>query len=318
MLLVALALGLITAYVGWNIVVSNRQQAEGPKTAKILVARRDLDPGTAIEAADIEAASWPAESAPKGTFTNVKDLIGRTVVSLVAMNAPVLDGSLAPAGSPPGLQALVPEGMRAVTLEVNESSGVAGLLVQGARVDVISTLRRGDQTVARTIVENVKVTAVGSRLVRDPRESGENAVRTVTLVMSPKNAEAIELASTNGRPRLVLRGTADNSPTASPGVSLEELVGGVIPAPSNTNNPVPDAFGPAQLPVTDDGFGFVPPVPTTKPAAEQAKTDEKKDDNNGFVRRPVQIIRGGAEGTIYYEMRVPPPPPQPSKNPQGK
>jgi pilus assembly protein CpaB len=300
MLLVALALGLVTAYVGWNIVASNRPHAENVKTVRLLVARHDLDPGKEIEADDVEAAVWPAETAPKGAFMNVKDLMGRTVVSLVPTSGPVLEGSLAPPGSPAGLQALVPEGMRAVTIEVNESSGVAGLLVQGARVDVISTLRRGEETVARTIVENVKVTAVGHRLVRDPRETGDNAVRTVTLVMSPKNAEAIELASTNGRPRLVLRGSADNSPTASPGVSLAELVGGVQNLPASA--PAPDAFGPAQQPVSDEGFAMAQPAseksPSTRPASE--------GNPSGFIRRPVQIIRGGTESTIYYEMRVPP------------
>jgi len=299
MLLVALTLGVVTAYVGWNIVASNRTQSEGVKTLRLMVARHDLDPGAQVEASDIESAVWPAETAPKGAFTDAKDLVGRTVTSLIAANGPVLDSMLAPADSPGGLQALVPEGMRAVTVEVNESSGVAGLLIPGARVDIISTLRRGDDTVARTIVENVKVTAVGRRLVRDPRESGENAVRTVTLVMSPKSAEAIELASTNGKPRLVLRGSADNSPTSSPGVSLAELVGGIQTAATNANGgAAPDAFGPAQLPISDENFGMTNNSSTTKPVAQEMGT--------GFVRRPVQIIRGGTESTIYYEVRVPP------------
>jgi hypothetical protein len=192
-----------------------------------------------------------------------------------------------------------PGSTQLIIWDEHDESQMIDVLVQGAHVDVISTLRRGEETVARTIVENVKVTAVGRRLVRDPRETGDNAVRTVTLVMSPKNAEAIELASTNGRPRLVLRGSSDNSPTASPGVSLAELVGGV----QNVAAPAPDAFGPAQQPVSDDGFAMAQPAsektPTTKPAGTEGNP-------TGFIRRPVQIIRGGTESTIYYEMRVPP------------
>ncbi|HEX8521737.1 MAG TPA: Flp pilus assembly protein CpaB [Tepidisphaeraceae bacterium] len=290
MLLIAVALGLVTAKVGWDIVQKKNQAKDTMKMTKIVVAKRDLDAGTQIEPGDVTTTMWPAETAPKNAFTEVKDAIGRTIVGMVVANQPLLDGLMAPTDSPGGLQALVPEGMRAVTVEVNESSGVAGLLVQGARVDVISTLRAGERTVSKTIVENVRVTAVGHKMVRDPRDDSAQAVRTVTLVMSPKNAEAIELASNSGRPRLVLRGAADNTPTASQGVSLDELVGG------GNHTTAIDTLGgpPAQQPVAtaaDDAFG----------AAPKASVEFQ----NSTLRRPVQIIRGGAESVIYYEMKNP-------------
>jgi Flp pilus assembly protein CpaB len=174
--------------------------------------------------------------------------------------------------------------MRAVTVEVNESSGGAGLLVQGCRVDVVATLRKGDETVSRTIVENVKVAAVDGRLVKE--KGAAQGVRTITLFVSPKNAEAIELASNNGRPRLVLRNAGDNTPTGSPGMTLAELIGGIQPA---ATAPASDAFAPPQQQGEE---------PTTRPAVADAGFQ------NSFVRRPVQIIRGGAESTIYYEVRA--------------
>lgn len=287
MLLVAIALGVGTAKVGWDLVQKNSPKAESTEYAKVLIAKHDMDPGSVLEAEDLEPARVPAVTAPKNALKDVKDAVGRTVVASVAANQVLFEGLLAPADSPGGLQALVPEGMRAVTVEVNESSGVAGLLIPGARVDVISTLHRGEETIARTIVENVKVTAVGRRLVRGEKEETGSAVRTVTLVMSPKNAEAIELASTNGRPRLVLRGSQDHTPTASPGVSLEELVGAGHTA----------TIGASNLPLGNDAFA-------SAEGGDAATTRPAESFQNSFVRRPVQIIRGGSESVIYYEVPV--------------
>src|SRR5439155_23642855 len=100
----------------------------------------------------------------------------------------------------------------------------AGLLVPGCHVDVIATIRKGDREMAKTIVENVQVSAVGQRLSKEQTRDKEPA-RTVTLLMTPRNAEAIELAGNIGRPRLVLRGNTDRNATQSPGVKMDELLG---------------------------------------------------------------------------------------------
>src|SRR5439155_12299060 len=121
-------------------------------------------------------------------------------------------------------------------IEINEFSGVAGLLVPGCRVDVVSTLNDQEtrHSVARTIVQNVKVLAVGQRLTvnnvgkkDEAAMSAEAAVaKSVTLLVKPREAEAIELASTSGRTRLVLRGSFDESVrSGGDGVSVAELLG---------------------------------------------------------------------------------------------
>src|SRR5439155_10895400 len=121
-------------------------------------------------------------------------------------------------------------------IEINEFSGVAGLLVPGCRVDVVSTLNDQEtrHSVARTIVQNVKVLAVGQRLTvsnvgkkDEAAMSAEAAVaKSVTLLVKPREAEAIELASSSGRTRLVLRGSFDESiRSGGDGVSVAELLG---------------------------------------------------------------------------------------------
>src|SRR5207245_8670860 len=104
------------------------------------VDKRDIAPGHSLEANDVVSAAFPPESVPKGSFRQESELAGRVAVVQVIQGQPILDIFLAMTGSGAGAQAIVPPGMRAVTVEVNETSGVAGWLVAGWRGDVVSTL----------------------------------------------------------------------------------------------------------------------------------------------------------------------------------
>jgi pilus assembly protein CpaB len=202
---------------------------------RIVVAKRDIAPGHTLDVNDLASAAFPPDSIPRGSFRQESELTGRVALIQVIQGQPVLDSFLAMAGSGSGAQAIVPPGMRAVTLEVNEFSGVAGLLVPGCRVDVVSTLpdQQTKISIARTIVQNVKVLAVGQRLTvnnagakNESAMSAEAAVaRSVTLLVKPREAEAIELASSSGRTRLVLRGSFDEGVRQGDGVSVAELLG---------------------------------------------------------------------------------------------
>jgi pilus assembly protein CpaB len=184
--------------------------------------------------------------------------------------------------------------MRAVTVEVSESSGVAGMLMAGCRVDVIATLRKGDENIARTIVENVKVQAVDRQMKNtagpnDPRVAPN---RTVTLVVTPKEAEAIELASVDSKPRLVLRGLNDKSSSASAGVSRSELLG--------------DLAQPVEVAATpNDGSldKILSAISSLQPATQPTLSLSPAPQSPQTLRSGVQIIRGGAESMIYYELK---------------
>jgi pilus assembly protein CpaB len=228
-------LGLIAAKVGRDMLVSRKESGPEGQLVRIVVAKRDIAPGHTMEANDLASAAFPPDSIPRGSFRQESELAGRVALIQVIQGQPILDSFLAMAGSGSGAQAIVPPGMRAVTLEVNEFSGVAGLLVPGCRVDVVSTLpdQQTKVSVARTIVQNVKVLAVGQRLTvnnagakNESAMSAEAAVaRSVTLLVKPREAEAIELASSSGRTRLVLRGSFDEGLRQGEGVSVAELLG---------------------------------------------------------------------------------------------
>lgn len=275
----AIGLGIVTTMVGRDLVLAAKNRPAGPEMANVVIADRTMDPGYQITARDVTVFEMPRSAAPESRFGKPEDLVGRTLVAPVVKGQAMFENLLAPPGVPAGLEALVPKGMRAVTIEVSESSGMVGLIRPGSRVDVIATVRKGDQGVARTIVQNVKVSAVGQKLSRDAngKEDPTNPTRTVTLVVTPKHAEAIELAGTQGRPRLALRGPQDTESTSDNGVSDAELRGeGAMVATAKVE---PGAAQPKVEPVTQ---------PVQVAAVVQ--------------RRGVQIIRGGKESMIYYDV----------------
>ncbi len=129
--------------------------------------------------------------------------------------------------------------MRAITIDVNEVSGVGGLLVPGCHVDLLASLHAGsaDSLLTRTLVQDVKVVAVGQSL-SPPNPTDGQIARSVTLIVTPQQAETVELASNVGRPRLVLRSGADNNILQTAGVSLTQLEGGQLPV-ATASTPAP-------------------------------------------------------------------------------
>ncbi|MGH7178842.1 MAG: Flp pilus assembly protein CpaB [Tepidisphaeraceae bacterium] len=281
---VAVTLGLLATWIGRNIVLGNRLPGiAAPEMVSIVVAKRDIETGQVLAAEDLTLVEYPSASVSRNMVRESDKLLGRAVTSPVVRGQAMFESLLAPTGSDGGLIALVPPGMRAVSVDVSESSGVAGLLTPGAHVDVIATLRLEVGEMARTIVEDVKVQAVGRRLVKDKSDDSRTAtVKTVTLIVSPKDAEAIELAGGSGRLRLVLRGAQDTARNASPGITFAELTG-----------------------------ARAEPGPSTRPSGKDGALDKilaflSSRDSAAppqIVRQQVQIIRGGNESTIYYEWR---------------
>jgi pilus assembly protein CpaB len=286
-LTVAIVMGLAAMWVGKDLVMGNRTQQAGVKMLSMVVARHDMDPGTELAEVDLTTLAVPADSVSAAVMTDLKALVGRVLVSPVTKGTPMQESLLAKPGAEAGIVGMIPEGKRAVSIEVNESSGVSGLIVPGARVDVIATIRQPEGEVARTIVENVTVKAVNRRTGRlnDDPKSEPQQVKTVTLIVEPRDVEAIELAGNNGRLRLALRGIADNKPTQSSGVNFDQLTG---------REPQRAA-----------------PLPTTQPAgpsamdkliaAISAAAANSKPHEPRMERRIVPVSRGGRETVIVYE-----------------
>jgi pilus assembly protein CpaB len=205
--------------------------------AKIVVADRPIPLGTRLDATNLRVISWPADEAIAGSFMRVEDCDGRALLTNLAGNEPVLESKLAPKEAGAGLPATIPEGMRAVSVAINEVNGVAGFVIPGTMVDVLVTGRLSGITadpnnnITRVILENVRVLAAGQQVEQD-REGKPQKVPVVTLLVTPEDATKLTMASTEGKIQLALRNTIDSKLTNPPPVLQAVLfTGPVVAAP---------------------------------------------------------------------------------------
>jgi pilus assembly protein CpaB len=204
----------------------------GPKTEPdmqdVVMAAKPLPVGVTIKPDDIKLAKIPVSAFPKGGFSKAEEVIDRPVISNVLLDEPVLEGRLAARGSGLGLAPIIPVGMRAVSVRVNEVVGVAGFVLPGMHVDVLVTGRPpgdGNLTMTTTVLQDITVLSAGQTVQPDPRGQAINAP-VVTLLVSPEHAEVLTLAGNEAKIQLVLRNGSDNGVTATPGRRLHELYRG--------------------------------------------------------------------------------------------
>lgn len=210
----------------------------GPQqqTTQVLVAARNLPTGALVRDIDFKAAPWPG-TLPPGTVVKKEDLVGRGVVSSIYENEPILESRLAPRGAGAGMAVLIPKGMRAVAVRVNEVVGVAGFVLPGMRVDVLisgvapgaNRYESGAQT--RTILQNIEVLSAGHNIQKD-NEGKPITVEVVNLLVTPEQAEKLSLASNDAKIQLVLRNPMDNEQVKTEGAALAALFGRAAPPPA--------------------------------------------------------------------------------------
>lgn len=201
-------------------------------TTFVAVAAADLPMGTMLTKEQVKLVGWPASSPIQGAFSTVDPLIGRGVIQPVKANEPLTESKLAAVGAGAGLPPSIPAGMRAVSVRVNEVIGVAGFTVPGTRVDVLVTLSKGDQSIARAVVSNIQVLTAGTRYDQQQSKDGQPIpTSVVTLMVTPEDAERIALAQSMGSIMLVLRNPLDLVPTDTRGVRMAGLMGTPDPPP---------------------------------------------------------------------------------------
>jgi pilus assembly protein CpaB len=163
-------------------------------------------------------------------FTKIEDCANRALITSVSENEPILDKKLAPVEAGGGLPATIPEGMRAVSVAVNEVVGVAGFVIPGTMVDVLVTgtlTGNSGGSITRTILENVRVLAAGQKMEQD-REGKPQTVPVITLLVTPENATKLTMASNLGKIQLALRNTVDSKATNPPAVLQSTLFASAV------------------------------------------------------------------------------------------
>jgi pilus assembly protein CpaB len=198
----------------------------------VVVAAKALPVGALLGPGDVRIAQWPRKTPLTGAFSKTEDVVGRGLLAPALENEPITTAKLASRESGAGLAPTIPIGLRAISVKVNEVVGVAGFVVPGARVDVLTTVDMREDTVTRTVVSNLQVLTAGTRIDQQEAKEGKPIPTTVvTLLATPEDAERVALAAMDGRLQLVLRNPLDVTPTSTPGVRMASLMGPPAPPP---------------------------------------------------------------------------------------
>ncbi len=229
-LAVAALLGLAAAFISADYVRNARAPMLPVAAAKLkaIVAVKDLPVGTVVKAEDIRQIDWPGDLLPAGFASKPEEVIGRGVITQVVANEPLLLTRLADKASGGGLPIVIPEGMRALSIRVDEIIGVAGFVIPDTRVDVIVTLQppaQGEQKLSRIVLQNIRALASGQVIERD-KDGKPIVTHVVTLLVTPQEAETLTLAANTGAIQLALRNGLDVDSARTQGARMANLLEG--------------------------------------------------------------------------------------------
>ncbi len=272
---------------------ADRAEADKPSaTIDVVIAERDLYMGLPIGADDVVVRQLAPEMVPaESTFRQLSDVLGRTPREHVLANEPLREERLARPDAGIGLNAIVTPGKRAMTVATDTEDAVAGLLQAGNYVDIIVTIKPDDTSVVGakwatdTILQGVKVLAVGGQLSGqeeptvdpktrkkvDKRQPAQRMKPSITLEVTPEEAEKLALAVSQGAIHVVLRSDTDNLQIATHGLTTSK---NLIGYPSQIAAPPPDPKKPVDAPPP-------PPLPQAEVISGSSKTKVEYKDGGG-------------------------------------
>ena len=272
-LAIAIVAGGGLAYATYNFVNNKPARQVNVPTQPVVVAAADLQLGAELQKDDLAVVQFPQGKAPEGAFANPGELVGRGLIVPVVKHEPILGAKLASKEAGSGLPPVIPEGMRAVSVRVNEVVGVAGYVLPGTRVDVIATANPTNQpsdTTSKVVLANVQVLTAGTRMEPDQEKGKPVQVTVVTLLVSPEQAERLALASTEGKIQLALRNPLDQGAPATTGVKPAGLLGATSAVARMSVSSRP-ASRPRTAPVAE----VLPPPPPPAPTVEMIRGDKR-------------------------------------------
>ncbi len=220
---VALLIAGVTAFLARSLVSTPQPQANGSPQAvakiaearlKILVAAADMEVGHFVKAEDMVWQSWPDDRVHESYIQKESDVtpdsfVGAVVKTTIAAGEPIISNRMVKPGNRGFMAAVLPAGKRAISIRINATSGNAGFVFPGDRVDILLThevgqdSNRGKARVSETVLSNVRVLAINQRT--DNPTHTPSIGQTATLEVTPKEAEKISLINRMGELTLILR-----------------------------------------------------------------------------------------------------------------
>jgi pilus assembly protein CpaB len=264
----ALAMGALVAMYVYRSLQMKSGAGNVPGT-EVIVAADDLNVGARVEEHDIKIIRIAASDLPAGAPRRKADVIGHGVIIPISKGEFILPNKLAGENAGSGLPSLIPPGMRAVSVRVNEVVSVAGFVTPGTRVDVLltGTPNGGSESQTTTVLQNVAVIASGHTLERTSTGEAQNTP-VITLLVSPDDAQRLTLASTQGKIQLALRNPLDTKADDVPASSERGLYKGM---------PTPAAPAHAVVRHAEPKKEAAPAPPPTGVSVEIIEGDKKQD-----------------------------------------
>ena len=224
---------VLAALLTW-LLYSTTQVPKAEKTVAVLAAARDLPAGTRLRKGDLKTIKVGDKDIAKGALTDEKAALDRPLLFPISANEPINSSRLATAGGAEGVAALIEHGKRAVSVPITDTSGAAGLILPRAHVDVLFT-RPGNmaEAVTTTILQDVTVLSIGrvtevtATTTTSPSgtatavapQPSSTQTRAVTLLVTPEQAEKLELAKNEGKISLSLRNPLDRDAMTDAGAT---------------------------------------------------------------------------------------------------
>ncbi|HYD29643.1 MAG TPA: Flp pilus assembly protein CpaB [Azospirillaceae bacterium] len=230
MLFFALILGGLSVFMARQWVQSNSggsvAEQPGMELTTVVVARVPLYFGNQLSRENLQEVQWPRATVPPGVFPSVEELLkdgqNRVALQTIEANEPVLAYKVSGLGGRATLSSVITDGMRAVTIRVNDVNGVAGFVLPGDRVDVMITREESQQQpVTDILLQNVKVLGIDQDA--SEKKDKPQVARAVTLEVTPEQAQKLTLGGTVGTLSLSLRNLANVDPASLRTITLKDL-----------------------------------------------------------------------------------------------
>jgi pilus assembly protein CpaB len=230
---IAVVFGLLAVFVaqGWlNYQAELSRKVAAPKakavaTRTIVIAAGPLRFGTHVVADNLREVTWPDEALPAGTFGSIAEVMSggkRIVLASIEKNEPILRSKITGPGQKATLSAVIQDGMRAVTVRVNDVEGVGGFILPGDHVDVLLT-RQQERTngMNDVVIQNARVLAVDQ--LADDAADRPTVVKAVTVEVDTTGAQKIALAASLGNLSLMLRRAGEQVMDATRRITTSDL-----------------------------------------------------------------------------------------------
>jgi pilus assembly protein CpaB len=230
---VAVLIAAVASYALYSYLKGQEKKvSEAVATERVVVAATEIPLGTTINITQVKTTPWPKTDLPQGSFSGTGQVIGRTTTRTILSSDAVTEAKLMPKEGPVGIMTYkIPEGHRAMTVGVDQVAGVAGFINPGDIVDVVLTVTPpgSNQSLSKIVLQNVPVLAIGQ--IVEQKEGKPVNVPTVTVDVTPEDAERLAIASTQGRLQLVLRRLGDKEVARTTGETVTRVISGATSGP---------------------------------------------------------------------------------------